>query len=225
MVNYNNKNDKVKLLFRKARMIRIIFMLLLGLFAAAILAFGQESHSLLGRNGIGWNPGPQLQQTHHQNAGIGWNPSPGSPIGNNNSWNNGGNNGWGNGWNNGWGNGWNNGWNNGWGNGWGSPWSGQPIVVIHPVIQIGQATADQGLLKVVAVGYDAQGIWRVLPLIVKYNYNGVNYDVTVINAWNPWMDMWDNGVDQPAYETIYYLRGRQYNYYAPLSTGTYYFNL
>ena len=127
--------------------------------------------------------------------GIGWNPGPG--------------------WNNGFGPAWNAGpgWNNGWYN--------SPTIVVNPVYQ----NPNQGLEKVIACGYDAQGVWRVLPLLVSYQYNGIQYDVTVINAWNPWTDSWDRGVDMPAYNTSYYLRGVNYDFYTPLSTGTYYFNL
>lgn len=85
--------------------------------------------------------------------------------------------------------------------------------------------ANQGMIHVVACGYDARGVWRVLPLYVSYQWNGVQYSVTVMNAWNPWTQSWDNGVDMPAYNTSYYMRGINYNFYAPLTTGTYYFNL
>ena len=111
------------------------------------------------------------------------------------------------------------GWNNGWGPGWNN-WNSNPAVVVNV-----SPNPNQGVEKVVACGYDAQGIWRVLPLTVAYTYNGVQYDVTVLNAWNPWTNSWDNGVDQTAYNTYYYLRGVYYNFYAPLSTGTFYFNL
>lgn len=62
-------------------------------------------------------------------------------------------------------------------------------------------------------------------MLVAYQYNGVQYQVTVINAWNPWMNMWNRNVDQPAYNTAYMLRGQEYNFYTVLSTGTFYFNL
>ncbi len=84
---------------------------------------------------------------------------------------------------------------------------------------------NSGVTKVIACGYDAQGIWRVLPLLVSYQYNGVQYNVTVLNAWDPWTDVWNQGVDEPAYNTTYYLRGQTFNFYTVLSTGTYYFNL
>ena len=52
-----------------------------------------------------------------------------------------------------------------------------------------------------ACGYDAQGNWRTLPLQVSYTWNGFSYDVTVLNAWNPWTQSWNIGVDMPAYST------------------------
>ncbi len=60
---------------------------------------------------------------------------------------------------------------------------------------------------------------------VSYNYNGVQYNVTVLNAWNPWFNQWDYNVDVPAVNTYYLLRGVYYRFYAVLSTGTFYFNL
>lgn len=84
---------------------------------------------------------------------------------------------------------------------------------------------NQGTVTVMACGYDAQGNWCTLPLHVAYTYNGFVYDVTVLNAWNPWSNTWNVGVDMPAYNTSYYTHGQTYNFYAPLSTGTYYFNL
>lgn len=113
------------------------------------------------------------------------------------------------------------GWGNngiGWnpGPGWGNP---------NPGWNYGPSFVNQGTVNVVACGYDAQGIWRTLPLHVAYTYNGFSYDVTVLNAWNPWTNTWNVGVDMPAYNTSYYLKGQIYDFYAPLSTGTYYFNL
>lgn len=102
---------------------------------------------------------------------------------------------------------------------WGSPWnSGWNMLP-------GAGWQNSGYATVMACGYDAQGVWRVLPLYVSYNYNGVQYDVTVVNAYNPWSDSWDTNVNMPAYPTSYYIGGRTYDFYAPLSTGTYYFNL
>ena len=53
----------------------------------------------------------------------------------------------------------------------------------------------------------------------------MQYDVTVINAWDPWTQQWNANVDVPAVNTSYYLRGQNFDFYAVLSTGTYYFNL
>ncbi|MDE6717564.1 MAG: hypothetical protein K2J70_05145 [Muribaculaceae bacterium] len=111
------------------------------------------------------------------------------------------------------------GWSNGWGPGWNN-WNSNPPVVVNVA-----PNPNQGVEKVIACGYDAQGIWRVIPMVVSYVYNGVQYNVTVLNAYNPWTDAWNTGIDQPAYNTYFYLRGVYYNFYAPLSTGTFYFNL
>lgn len=107
-----------------------------------------------------------------------------------------------------------------WGGPWGGGWYSSPSIVfnINP-------PQNSGVTNVVGVGYDAQGIWRTIPMTVSYNYVGAQYNVTVLNCWNPWTDMWNRGVDQPAYNTAYTLRGTMYNFYTVLSTGTYYFNL
>lgn len=105
-------------------------------------------------------------------------------------------------------------------NSWYTGWNA-PSAVVNPVV----VNPNQGVEKVMACGYDAQGNWDVLPLVVAYQYNGVQYNVTVLNAWNPFTDMWDRGVDMPAYNTSFYTHGITYNFYTPLSTGTYYFNL
>lgn len=109
---------------------------------------------------------------------------------------------------------------------WGSPgwnsWNGpmcSGIPLSTPTWQ------DSGYETVLAVGYDVQGIWRTIPLRIQYSYNGVNYDVTVDSAYDPWSCMWNYNIDMPAYSTYYYLRGNYYNYYTNLSTGTFYFNL
>lgn len=111
---------------------------------------------------------------------------------------------------------------------WGSPWyngyNPSPTVVVSPSITIGNSQ-NQGVMKVIANGYDAMGVWRVLPLLVSYQYNGVQYDVNVLNAWNPWTDQWDKGVDVQAFNTDYVLRNVTYDYYVVLSFGTFYFNL
>lgn len=83
----------------------------------------------------------------------------------------------------------------------------------------------RGSIRVMACGYDAQGILRVIPMVVNFQYNGVQYNVTVVNAWNPWTDMWNRDLMQPAFNTDYWLNNVEYDYYVPLSTGTYYFNL
>lgn len=101
----------------------------------------------------------------------------------------------------------------GWNNNWGNSWNNQT------------QWTSQGTENVLASGYDAQGVWRTIPLYVSYAYNGVNYNVTVINAWNPWGGFWNRGIDTPAYNTTYFMNGTTYDFYVPLSTGTYYFNL
>lgn len=112
-----------------------------------------------------------------------------------------------------------------WGGAWGSPWG--------PGYNYGPAWApslgnpnlnNSGTGIVNACGYDANGIWRVIPLNIAYTYNGF-YNVTVINAWNPWTQSWNRDIMQPAYQTTYLLNGTTFHWYAPLSTGTYYFNL
>lgn len=110
-----------------------------------------------------------------------------------------------------------------WGNPWGPIYNSPAVVINAPIVT--PAITDSGITNVIACGYDAQGIWRTLPLRVKYSYNGVGYNVTVLNAWNPWTDVWNRGVDQPAYATSYFLHGNTYDFYTNLSTGTYYFNL
>lgn len=112
---------------------------------------------------------------------------------------------------------------------WGAPWSpgwnsyNGPIVVNSPLSS--PDWQDSGVTTVVACGYDAMGVWRTIPLHVSYVYNGIQYNVTVINAWDPWTQSWNLGVDVPAVNTSYYMRGTTFNFYVVLSTGTYYFNL
>lgn len=84
---------------------------------------------------------------------------------------------------------------------------------------------NQGTMTVIACGYDAQSVWRTIPLRISYVNTGGQYNVTVDSAWDPWTDAWNYGVDIPAFSTYYFLNGNYYNYYANLSTGTYYFNL
>ncbi|MCH5241349.1 MAG: hypothetical protein J1F67_02850 [Muribaculaceae bacterium] len=84
---------------------------------------------------------------------------------------------------------------------------------------------NQGNLNVMATGYDSESVLVQIPLYVSYSFNGVQYDVTVLNSWNPYSQMWNMGVDTPAYNTNYYFNGFTYNYYVVLPSGTYYFNL
>lgn len=84
---------------------------------------------------------------------------------------------------------------------------------------------NSGTVTVMACGYDNYGTWRTIPLRVSYVYNGIDYDVTVMSAWNPWTDMWNTGIGASAYNTSYYMRGNTYDFYTVLPTGTYYFNL
>lgn len=60
---------------------------------------------------------------------------------------------------------------------------------------------------------------------VEYNYNNNSYSVVVLTAWNPWTDSWNTDLNIPAINTSYRLDGTDYDFYAVLSTGTYYFNL
>ena len=111
-----------------------------------------------------------------------------------------------------------------WGSPWGGGWQASPSVVVNvnPGFVEGM---NSGTCNVVGVGYDAQGVWRTIPMSVSYSWNGAQYNVTVLNAWNPWTDMWNRGIDDTAYNTSYFLNGETYNFYVPLSTGTFYFNL
>lgn len=84
---------------------------------------------------------------------------------------------------------------------------------------------NQGNLNVMATGYDSESVLVQIPLYVSYYFNGVQYDVTVLNSWNPYTQMWNTGVDTPAYNTNYYFNGFTYNFYVVLPSGTYYFNL
>ena len=111
-----------------------------------------------------------------------------------------------------------------WGSPWYNGWNPSPTIVPSPSVSVGNFE-NQGTLKVIANGYDAMGVWRVLPLLVSYQFNGVNYNVTVLNAWDPWTNQWNRGVDVQAFSTNYTLRNITYNYYVVLSFGTFYFNL
>lgn len=111
-----------------------------------------------------------------------------------------------------------------WGNPWGPGWSSyNPVMPDVPLAS--PDWQNTGVTNVISCGYDAMGVWRTVPLNVSYNYNGVQYDVTVINAWNPWTSSWDTDMDVPAVNTSYYLNGQTFDFYAVLSTGTFYFNL
>lgn len=171
------------------------FRNLLAISAIAFLTLGASAQNSLPAPGTGGGFNPNPPN------GIGWNPGPGGPGGPMGP---------------------------GPGGMWGSPWSpgwnNSPTLVIQPSITIGN-TVNQGVKKVIACGYDAQGVWRVLPLLVSYQYNGVQYNVTVINAWDPWTNMWNRNIDVDAFNTAYILRGITYNYYVVLSYGTFYFNL
>ena len=108
---------------------------------------------------------------------------------------------------------------------WGSPWSGGPGPVVVNAPLSSPNWQNSGVTNVVACGYDAQGVWRTIPLRVSYVYNGAQYNVTVDSAWNPWTDCWNYGIDVPAFNTDYFLNGTTFNFYTNLSTGTWYFNL
>lgn len=102
------------------------------------------------------------------------------------------------------------------------PGWGAPGTLTNPP---SQDWMNQGTLNVMATGYDSEGVKKQIPLNVSYNFNGVNYNVTVNNAWNPYTENWNLGVDIPAYATNYYINGFTYNYYVSLPIGTFYFNL
>lgn len=84
---------------------------------------------------------------------------------------------------------------------------------------------NQGTVNVMATGYDTESVLVQIPLVVSYSFNGVTYNVTVDNSWNPFTQSWNIGVDQPAFSTSYYFNGFTYNYYTNLPSGTFYFNL
>lgn len=107
-----------------------------------------------------------------------------------------------------------------WGSPWGPGWSSSPTIVVNS-----PSWTNQGTTTVIACGYDARGIWRTIPLHVAYVFNGADYDVTVLSAYNPWTETWTKGLSVPAFNTNFYLRGQTYDFYTNLSTGTYYFNL
>lgn len=111
---------------------------------------------------------------------------------------------------------------------WGSPWLNTDTIDRQISVKDTSMTPNRqnsGYTTVIACGYDAQGIWRTIPIHVRYRYNGIRYDVDAINAWNPWTDSWNCNVDTPAINTEYLLHGNEFSFYVVLSTGTYYFNL
>lgn len=112
-------------------------------------------------------------------------------------------------------------WGSPWGYGWNGyyGWSPSTTVVVSPTYQ------NNGKVNVIGVGYDDEGVWRTVPMSVEYNYNGEQYSVTVLTAWNPWTDSWNTNLNIPAINTSYRLDGTSYDFYVVLSTGTYYFNL
>lgn len=108
------------------------------------------------------------------------------------------------------------------GPGWGGPgwgWSGPSVIINTPTY------VNQGTTNVVAVGYDNSGNLRTIPMRVAYYWSYGEYDATVLAAYNPYTLSWDKGLNIPAYNTSYFLNGNTYDFYVPLSTGTYYFNL
>lgn len=107
-----------------------------------------------------------------------------------------------------------------WGSPWGNAWSASPTIAINS-----PSWQNQGVANVMACGYDNRGNWQTIPLRVGYVYNGVQYDVTVLAAYNPWTNTWNTGLSQPAYNTYYYINSNYYDFYTVLTTGTYYFNL
>lgn len=84
---------------------------------------------------------------------------------------------------------------------------------------------NSGTLNVMATGYDTESVLVQIPLVVSYSYNGAFYNVTVLNAWSPFTQTWNIGVDVPASQTSFYFNGFNYNYTVSLPSGTYYFNL
>ena len=101
--------------------------------------------------------------------------------------------------------------------GWGGPGFFNNLPTTVPM--------NQGTINVMATGTDSQGVVVQIPLNISYAFNGATYNVVVNNAWDPYTQSWNVGVDVPAYSTTYFLNGFTYNYYAPLSIGTFYFNL
>lgn len=101
--------------------------------------------------------------------------------------------------------------------GWGSPG-----ILVNPP---SDDWMNQGTLNVMATGYDTESVLVQIPLTVSYYFNGANYDVTVVNAWSPFTQTWNMGVDIPASQTSFYFNGFNYNFTVSLPSGTFYFNL
>ena len=193
---YNKRENKEVKIMKKQNIIFPVLALL-----AVTTAMAQSSAPAPGAGG-GFNPNPP--------NGIGWNPGPMVPGGNSapapgsgGSFNPA---------------------PPAWGGPWGGGWQSSPSVIVNstPGFISGM---NQGTCNVVGVGYDAQGVWRTVPMTVAYNWNGAQYNTVVLNAWNPWTDMWNRDIDSQAYNTSYFLNGVTYNFYVVLPTGTFYFNL
>lgn len=120
---------------------------------------------------------------------------------------------------------------NSWGNMWGfghglGPNSlMRPARAAHPPVAPPIPDTQSGRIGVVGCGYDDMGVWRTVPMTVDYNYNGAQYDATVVSAWDPWTDVWNYDIYVAAINTSYFINSVNYNFYVVLSTGTYYFNL
>lgn len=99
-------------------------------------------------------------------------------------------------------------------------WASPGFLVTPPPVNM-----NEGTINVMATGYDTESVLVQIPLVVSYSFNGVNYDVMVLNSWSPYTQSWNIGVDVQAYQTDYYFNGFTYNYYAVLPSGTFYFNL
>ena len=100
-------------------------------------------------------------------------------------------------------------------------WSAPGMLVNPPVAN----WMNQGQVNVMATGYDSESVLVQIPLVVSYVFNGVSYNVTVLNSWNPFTQSWNIGVDTPAYQGNNSFNGFTYNYFVSLPSGTYYFNL
>ena len=102
------------------------------------------------------------------------------------------------------------------------PGWGAPGMLVNPP---SSDWMNSGTMNVMATGYDTESVLVQIPLVVSYSFNGVNYNITVLNSWSPLTQTWNLGVDVPANQTSYYFNGFNYNYVAYLPSGTFYFNL